>query len=199
MRGLLAEPARQPKLGLYGSHACAAKTHYHWPVKLIISARKDVAANKLIAFDQSTTNTGWAVLEQETGALIDFGALHPQGETNARIRRTVKQCIALCTKYRPTFVFIEGIQIQRNPKVYEILAKLQGTVEICLEEQGYIVNVVRANEWRQRIGIKGRRRKEFKAAAMALVDDLYGDEAEGATEDTCEAICFGRAFCDGDE
>lgn len=105
----------------------------------------------LIAFDQSTTCTGWCVMEQETGNIVDYGAIVPIGNTNERIRKTIKKCIKLCERYQVAFVFIEGIQVQKNPVVYEVLAKLQGTLEICLEEKGYIVNTVKASEWRRKI------------------------------------------------
>lgn len=99
--------------------------------------------------------------------------------------------MALCIDHAPTFVFIEGIQIQRNPKVYEILAKLQGTLEIILEEKGYIVNVVKATEWRSRVGIKSRKRAELKAEAIQMVADLYDIKP---SEDEAEAILFAKSF-----
>ncbi|MDN6167694.1 MAG: hypothetical protein L0I81_02235, partial [Lactococcus lactis] len=86
----------------------------------------------LIAFDQSTTNTGWCVMEMGSSKIIGYGAIHPTGVTNERIRITIKKCMMLCKKFDVAFVYIEGIQVQRNPKVYEILAKLEGTLEICL-------------------------------------------------------------------
>lgn len=146
---------------------------------------------KLIAFDQSTTATGWAVMEYETGRLIEYGVIKPKGETNDRIRTTIKKCMMLCAEHEPTFVYIEGIQIQKNPRVYEILAKLQGTLEICLEEKKYFVNVVKAAEWRKRVGIKNRKRDELKKEAIKMVKDIYDIEP---SEDECEAILFARAF-----
>ena len=130
-------------------------------------------------------------MDQQTSDIIKYGVLKPKGETNDRIRQTIKKCIWLCQEYNATFVFIEGIQVQRNPKVFEILAKLQGTLEISLEEKGYFVNVVKASEWRKRVGIKNRKRAEVKKEAIQMVEDLYGIQA---SEDEAEAILFGRAF-----
>ena len=146
---------------------------------------------KLIAFDQSTTATGWCLMNQQTSEIIDYGVITPKGETNDRIRQTIKRCMYLCDYHQVTFVFIEGIQIQKNPRVYEILAKLQGTLEICLEEKNYIVNVVKAAEWRKKVGIKSRKRAELKSEAIQMVSDIYQIEP---TEDECEAILFARAF-----
>ena len=134
---------------------------------------------KLIAFDQSTRATGYCVMRMGTLEIIDYGVIEPKGETNDRIRETIRHCITLCRVHEVTFVFIEGIQIQRNPKVYEILAKLQGSLEILLEEKGYFVNVVKAPEWRRRVGIKNRKRNEVKKEAIDMVKKLYGiDESE---------------------
>ena len=146
---------------------------------------------KLIAFDQSTTATGWCVMEMDSSDIVGYGVIRPIGQTNERIRETVKKCIHLVDKSEVTFVYIEGIQIQKNPVVYEILAKLQGTLEICLEEKGYFVNVVKASEWRKRVGIKNRKREEVKAEVISMVKEFYGIEP---SEDECEAILFARAF-----
>ena len=148
---------------------------------------------RIIAFDQSTKATGWAVLEQETAEIVKFGVLKPEGETNDRIRQTIKHCLWLVEEYQVTFVFIEGIYSELNKKVFAILAKLAGSLEIMLEEKGYIVNVVSANEWRKRVGIKSRKRADVKKEAIELVHTLYGIKA---SEDECEAILFSRAFCD---
>ena len=148
---------------------------------------------RIIAFDQSTTATGWAVLEQETAEIVKFGVLKPEGETNDRIRQTIKHCLWLVEEYQVTFVFIEGIYSELNKKVFAILAKLAGSLEIMLEEKGYIVNVVSANEWRKRVGIKSRKRADVKKEAIDLVYTLYDIKA---SEDECEAILFARAFCD---
>lgn len=130
-------------------------------------------------------------MEMGSLEIVDYGLYTPKGETNDRIRKTVKFCVKQCVDHQVAFVFIEGIQIQRNPRVYEILAKLQGTLEIVLEEKGYFVNVVKASEWRRRIGIKTKKRKEIKLEVINFVKEEYNLEP---TEDECEAILFARAF-----
>ncbi|OTN83717.1 hypothetical protein A5819_003454 [Enterococcus sp. 7E2_DIV0204] len=145
----------------------------------------------LIAFDQSTTATGWCVMETNNSKIVAYGVIRPLGPTNERIREIIKKCMVLCKKFDVAFVFIEGIQVQRNPVVYEVLAKLKGTLEICLEEKGYIVNVVKATEWRKRVGIKNKKRDLVKQEALDMVKGIYKIEP---SEDECEAILFARAF-----
>lgn len=146
---------------------------------------------KLIAFDQSTTATGWCVMEMDSSKIVGYGVIRPLGPTNERIRETIKKCMVLCKKFEVTFVYIEGIQVQRNPVVYEVLAKLKGTLEICLEEKGYFVNVVKAAEWRKRVGIKNKKRDLVKQEAIDMVEEVYQITP---SEDECEAILFARAF-----
>ena len=148
---------------------------------------------KLIAFDQSTTRSGFCVMELGTARIIESGVILPKknDETIDRIIYTIKRCLNLVRTNEIAFVFIEGVQVQKNPRVYEVLAKLAGSLEIMLYESGYFVNVVKASEWRKRVGIKSRKRADVKKEAIELVKELYDLEA---TEDECEAILMARAF-----
>lgn len=148
---------------------------------------------KLIAFDQSTTASGFCIMEMGSGDIIESGVVIPNknDETIDRITYTIKRCLNLVRTHEVTFVFIEGVQVQRNPVVYEVLAKLAGSLEIMLYESGYLVNVVKASEWRRRVGIKSRKRADVKKEAIELVKELYGLEV---SEDEAEAVLFARAF-----
>ena len=148
---------------------------------------------KLIAFDQSSTATGFCIMEMGSGDIIESGVVIPNknDETIDRITYTIKRCLNLVRTNEIAFVFIEGVQVQKNPRVYEVLAKLAGSLEIMLYESGYIVNVVKASEWRKRVGIKSRKRADVKKEAMELVKELYDIEP---SEDECEAVLFARAF-----
>lgn len=153
---------------------------------------------KLIAFDQSTTATGWCVMKMGDAKLLDYGVIKPdyRDATIDRVSYTIKRALNLVRTNEAAFVFIEGVQVQRNPRVYEVLAMLAGSMEVMLHESGYIVNVVKASEWRRRVGIKNRKRAEVKKEAKELVKELYGIEP---SEDECEAILFARAFAKEDD
>ena len=148
---------------------------------------------KLIAFDQSTTRSGFCIMEMGTAQIIESGVIIPNknDETIDRITYTIKRCLRLVRTNEIAFVFIEGVQVQKNPVVYEVLAKLAGSLEIMLYESGYFVNVVKASEWRKRVGIKSRKRADVKKEALAMVKELYGLEV---SDDEAEAVLFARAF-----
>ncbi|MBG9983325.1 crossover junction endodeoxyribonuclease RuvC [Aerococcaceae bacterium DSM 111022] len=148
---------------------------------------------KIIAFDQSTTATGFCIMEMGTANIIESGVILPKknDETIDRVTYTIKRCLNLVRTNEVAFVFIEGVQVQRNPAVYEVLAKLAGTLEVMLYESGYFVNVVKATEWRRRVGIKSRKRAEVKKEAIEMVKEIYDLEV---SEDEAEAVLFARAF-----
>lgn len=148
---------------------------------------------RIISFDQSTRATGFCIMEMGTADIIESGVILPKknDETIDRIIYTIKRCLNLVRTHEVTFVFIEGVQVQKNPRVYEVLAKLAGSLEVMLYESGYLVNVVKASEWRKRVGIKSRKRVDVKKEAIDMVREIYGIEA---SEDECEAILFCRAF-----
>ena len=134
---------------------------------------------KLIAFDQSTRATGWCVMEMGTADIVEYGVILPdkRDATIDRVTYTIKRCLNLVRTNEVAFVFIEGVQVQKNPRVYEVLAMLAGSLGVMLHESGYIVNVVKASEWRRRVGIKNRKRAEVKKGAINLVYETYGIEA----------------------
>ena len=148
---------------------------------------------KLIAFDQSTTRSGFCIMEMGSGDIIESGVIIPKknDETIDRITYTIKRCLHLVRTNEITFVFIEGVQVQKNPVVYEVLAKLAGSLEIMLYESGYFVNVVKASEWRKRVGVKSRKRVDVKKEAIEMVKEIYGIEV---SDDEAEAVLFARAF-----
>lgn len=132
-------------------------------------------------------------MEMGTADIIESGVILPKknDETIDRVTYTIKRCLNLVRTNEVAFVFIEGVQNQRNPRVFEVLAKLAGTLEVMLYESGYLVNVVKASEWRKRVGIKSRKRVEVKKEAIEMVKEIYGLDV---SEDESEAILMARAF-----
>lgn len=153
-----------------------------------------MGAIKIIAFDQSTTKTGYCVMNHKR-EIIDSGVIVVKGKTIDRIRTIIKKCLGLADKHAVNRVYIEGVQYQKNAKVFEILAKLSGTLEVCFIEAGYETHVIKSSEWRRRAGIKNGKRQSNKKQAIELTKKLYDIEP---SEDECEAICFALAFAKED-
>lgn len=145
--------------------------------------------SRLLALDQSTRITGWAIFEN--GKLIKYGKFDAGakgGEINDRlvvIRNTIKQLIS---DYQITEVVIEDIQEQNNITTYKALAEVYGVLEEMLTEEGIPYRTVFASSWKSTCGVKGRARAEQKKNAQAYVENTY---AIKATQDESDAICIG--------
>ncbi|AXY24924.1 hypothetical protein CL176_02170 [Suicoccus acidiformans] len=146
---------------------------------------------RIIAFDQSTTATGWAVADTETQKLIEFGVIKPKGNLNDRIREMMLEAYRLSQWYEVSEVYLEDIFARNNVSTLIKLAKLLGCLEIYLEGKGYPVHIIQPTEWRKRVDLKNGKRKEVKAQAIDMIKQQYDIEP---SEDECEAILFAMAF-----
>ena len=148
--------------------------------------------NRLLAFDQATVHTGWAVFDGID--LVNYGLLDASGnDSEARLDEMAARIRDLVRHYNPEHVVFEGVLYQKSPAALILLANVQGIIRgICQENEcGY--SVYAPTSWRRLMEIqqgKGITREKLKAQAIAMVRASYGIEVE---EDVCEAICIGLA------
>lgn len=146
----------------------------------------------ILALDQSTTNTGFALFEN--GKLIDYGVYRiADGTLEERIegmRHWLEKKIAEL-KLRPDTnikIVLEDIQMQQNVETYKALAHLQGVLINTLLRNKVDFSIYYASEWKATCGITGKTRTEQKRNAQQLVLDKFGKKV---IQDTCDAICLG--------
>lgn len=148
---------------------------------------------RLLALDQATVITGWAVFEDEK--LIDYGKFKAEhnrmGDRLYYIRKQIEQLIE---KYSINEIVFEDIQLQsnvvNNVDTFKKLAEVFGVVEeLCVEHQ-LPHSTLLASSWKSELSIKGKDRAEQKKAAQNWVINAYGIKP---TQDTCDAICIGVA------
>ena len=142
---------------------------------------------KILAFDQATRRTGYALYDN--GQLIEYGLLESTGtDADAHMADMYWRVLDLIERCAPDCVGIEGVQFQNNFHTYAVLARMQGAIMGICYAHGIDIRITGASEWRSFCGIRGRARKEQKAAAVQTVasDGIY------ASEDVCEAILHGR-------
>lgn len=153
---------------------------------------------RILALDQSTHITGWALFED--GNLISYGKWEAKGNhTTIRISDTKNWLDYQISNLSIDEVCIEDIQLQRNGGMdadgeenvltFKTLAQLQGVLKNYLYENGIIYKVVPVASWRALSDIKGRNRTERKKSAQLKVEKLYGITAN---IDSAEAILIGR-------
>lgn len=147
---------------------------------------------RMIAFDQASVKTGYAVFDGTD--LIKWGLLEADSkeESGARIVDMAGMIEELVDKYNPSEIVFEGIQKQQSIQIVILLARLQGCIiDICRKKKA-AYSIYQPTTWRSNIGFDqgNLKRKELKQQAVDYVKKSYG---LNVSEDVCEAICIGLA------
>ena len=157
-------------------------------------ALDQVASKFIIALDQSTQLTGYAIFQDKD--LIVHGVFSPSGDYEHRIVKLRQWLLDKLEPLKPNVeVYFEDIQLQDlgggsiGVTTFKKLAHVQGALIITCIEENIPYTIVPAATWRKTCGVKGRVRSEYKPAAQAHVLEKYGIQA---TEDEADAICIGE-------
>lgn len=152
---------------------------------------------KILAFDQSTQKTGWAVFENGTllrSGVFDF---HKEKDINKRSYEFWTRAHSLVVDEQPDMIAAEGVSLQ-NPNVKTIveLARVQGVIQAAsyTDDRQIPTEFYMPATWRKVVGIqtgRGIKRAELKKAAIELVSLIYGKQV---TDDEADAILIGRAM-----
>ena len=157
-------------------------------------ASDQVASKFIIALDQSTQLTGYAIFQDKD--LIAHGVFSPSGDYEHRIVKLRQWLLDKLEPLKPNVeVYFEDIQLQDlgggsiGITTFKKLAHVQGALIVTCIEEDVPYTIVPAATWRKTCGVKGRVRSEYKPAAQAHVLEKYGIQA---TEDEADAICIGE-------
>lgn len=159
-------------------------------------------ANYLLALDQSTSVSGYAVFQN--GKLITVGHVSPTGANHivriVKLRKWLKNIIT--TLDGDLEVVIEDIQLQqyepnggkRQSKdmgvtTYKKLAHVQGALLSLLEDKNIKYYIVSPASWKSACGIGGKYRDDQKAYAQKFARETYGLDP---TQDEADAVCIGH-------
>lgn len=145
---------------------------------------------RLLALDQSSHITGWAIFED--GDLVDCGKFEVSGETGQRLVQVKEEVVSLVENNQINKVIFENIQLQNNVvnnvNTFKVLSMIFGVIMEQLEEENIPYEVIGSSTWKSALGIKGKARADQKRAAQKYVLDTYKVKA---SQDTCDAICIG--------
>ena len=157
-------------------------------------ASDQVASKFIIALDQSTQLTGYAIFQDKD--LIAHGVFSPSGDYEHRIVKLRQWLLDKLEPLKPNVeVYFEDIQLQDlgggsiGVTTFKKLAHVQGALIITCIEEDIPYTIVPAATWRKTCGVKGRVRNEYKPAAQAHVLEKYKIQV---TEDEADAICIGE-------
>ena len=149
---------------------------------------------KIIAFDQSTVKTGFAVMngtDLEKYGVID---LHKEEDHWIRSQEMFHQTARLIKDTKPKLVIIEGVALQTNPQVLMKLGQLQGHIMAAAWGRNIPVMIYLPTQWRKILGMtqgKGVKRADLKRQSIEFVQKCYPIEV---TEDEAEAIAIALAY-----
>ena len=144
-------------------------------------------SKKLLALDQASKITGWAIFEDDK--LIDYGKIeldHPDFGVRLHVLRGAVQ--TLIEENGINEVVMEDIQLQENTQTFKALAEVFGVLTELFIHLGVKSSAVLASSWKSTLGIKGRARAEQKKNAQQYVINKYNKKP---TQDICDAICIG--------
>lgn len=147
---------------------------------------------KILAFDQSSTVSGYCLLDD--GNIVESGMIKKSGKD--RDKRVAEMSMAICAKIddlKPDLVVIEDVQDQNSIATVILLARLQGMILGYCYAHGIRVEILAPSQWRAKLKFKqgqGVKREKLKEQASDYVAEHFELLAE---IDQAEAICIGVA------
>ena len=150
---------------------------------------------KLLALDQATIITGYAVFDGSD--LCQYGTidLHKEKDSWERMQLMRKRIDELFDDYKPDVAVLEDVPgMIKNPAVLKELGRLQGFAMASAFERNIPVSLYLPSEWRKVLAIqqgKEHKRADLKRQAQNIAKSSYGVDA---TEDEADAIGIALAY-----
>lgn len=147
---------------------------------------------KILALDQSSRITGWAIYENDQLKKYGKITINPDYELGERLHLIRQKVLKLIKEYQIDKVILEDIYMDgqriNNVQTFKTLAEVFGVLfELCVDLE-IPVEAVLSGTWKSTLSIRGKTRPEQKHAAQDWVLKNYGIKA---TQDEVDAICIG--------
>lgn len=148
----------------------------------------------LIALDESTTCTGYAVFDD--GELIEHGIFSFKNkDVLERVSLIMEEIEKLIKTYKPDNMVIEDVQITMNAATAKSLLGLQFMIEVYAHRNNISCETYRTTKWRKILGLSNSRSLDRKAKKQETIDyvkDKYGIDV--LKDDESDAIAIGTAY-----
>lgn len=148
---------------------------------------------RILAIDQATGTSGWAVMDDKT--LINYGDWSTSANhSTGKISQVKAWLDYMVQTVNPDEIILEDIQLQKFDggeavTTYKKLAHLQGVLKNYCYENGIPYKIIPPSTWRQYSDIKGKTRTDRKHSAQLKVKAIYDIDA---TQDQADAILLAR-------
>lgn len=148
----------------------------------------------LIALDESTTCTGYAVFDDSE--LIEHGTFSFKSkDVLERVSLIMEEIENLIDTYKPDNMIIEDVQITMNAATAKSLLGLQFMIEVYAHRNNISCETYRTTRWRKILGLSNSRALDRKAKKQETIDyvkDKYGIDV--LKDDESDAIAIGTAY-----
>ena len=165
---------------------------------------------KILAIDQASSTSGWAIFDNKE--LVEYGkVVFDDDDFIYRITKLRLWLDEFINENNIEKVILEDIQMQidkeTQQKVYgegniinvdtfKKLAGLQAVLhELCVEK-GIPVEIYHSSAWKSTCGIVGSHRQEQKRSAQLYIQNKYNVKV---IQDIADAICLGEHACNPKE
>lgn len=140
---------------------------------------------RILALDQSTKCTGWAVISSDGIESYGHITVNDKEDVMKRLQDMYKEIKKLIDIQKPSFVVFEGTQYQNNAGAFGSLSRLQGLIMAILIEYNISFFIIEPTSWKSFCKISGRKRAEQKANTKIFVAEKYN---LNVSEDEADAI-----------
>lgn len=150
---------------------------------------------RIIAFDQATNVTGWAILQN--GRYVKSGTINLINKCATaaqRVRKMMLQIFKRIDQSMADVIVIEDIQNQSNNATFKLLAQLQGAIYGYCAEYEYTIQALHPSAWRSELQFnQGRsiKRRSLKEQSIHYVATHCG---RNLGDDEADATCIGYAW-----
>lgn len=148
----------------------------------------------LIALDESTTCTGYAVFNDSK--LIKHGLFALKSkDVLERVSYIMEEIEKLIKTYKPDNMVIEDVQITMNAATAKSLLGLQFMIEVYAHRNNISCETYRTTKWRKILELSNSRSLDRKAKKQETIDyvkDKYGIDI--LKDDESDAIAIGTAY-----
>ena len=142
---------------------------------------------RLLALDQSSRITGWAIFVNDK--LEKYGKFElTHSDFGVRLTQVRSKIRELIEQYQIDEVVFEDVQLQENVQTFKQLAEVYGVIYELVTELNLKNDAILASSWKHTLGIKGKNRPEQKRNAQQYIVNNYNIKP---TQDECDAICIG--------
>lgn len=148
----------------------------------------------LIALDESTTSTGYAIFKNNT--LIDHGIFSSKSKNVLeRVSYIIEEIEKIIKKYKPNDMIIEDVQITMNAATTRSLLGLQFMIEMYAYKNNISCEKYRTTKWRRILGLSNSNTLDRKAKKQETTDYIKNKyNIEILKDDESDAIAIGTAY-----